>query len=477
MTVRFVSNAATFVTGLTEADAYQTLGAAITAASASDTIKVSSTHTETAGAAISYTFPTTVGLKIVSVTFNGLGTGAAAAGAVINVGAASAVLTIGPGFVYCFGVTFAAGTNNNNACDLNIGATGTALPVGQVYESCTFSAPSASAGAFITIGPSNNANNDDTRIVFRSTVFSQGLARAIVIQSGIIEIDGGSLAGTGPTTVFAVTASTPAFLSITGFDFSGAGTTPAIVNVAGGTYARVTLRQCVMKSGFTPTTGTNPGPGATEVIIIDCDSGDNHYTYSKTNWSGTVTADSGKYAAGSSNGTDSFSFLMVSSANASFTWPLTTPDFAYWNAALSAVTPTVAVAHNAVGGGTAGVMLDSEMWVSILAKITSGSTKGTLDRSDRAADILATGADQTTDATTSWTGASIASHQSLNPTASITPAEVGPIVASVRLAKPSVSVYASPLILSGARKVFIGPNGTVHNEVADTSVTRSYASA
>jgi hypothetical protein len=134
---------------------------------------------------------------------------------------------------------------------------------------------------------------------------------------------------------------------------------------------------------------------------------------------------------------------MTSSANASFTWPLTSPPIVAFNSTLSAFTTTVHTAHNAVGGGTGGKLLNSECWQETLAKITSGSPLGTWNRADRVADILTAGADQDTDATTSWTGAAIATHDNLI-SGSMTPAEIGPITTVVKLAKPSVAVYVSP---------------------------------
>lgn len=461
MTTYFVSNAGSNTAPYdTEAKAATTLGVIDALPwAATDIVKISSTHTETAGAAITYTPPTTPGLQILSVLFNGSGTGALTAGAAINVGAASAALTVGNGFAYIYGVTFTGGTNNNAACDVKFGSgTATAHLVG---ESCTLSCPSAQAGALLEIGPQSTAGiSGAIKYELINPVFSNGSDKPYMLGLGAIRIDGLTLAGTAPTTVFSTVASLPKDVVVTGSDLSGLAWTN-LVNVANGAPGSVTFRQCKLRSGYTVTTGSFPAPSQFEVVLIDCDSGDVHYNYVKANYMGTVSMSNSKYAD-ASNGADNLSLLMASSANTKFQHPLVAPDISFFNSTLAAMTTTVPVAHNAVGGGTGGKLLNSEMWQETLAKVTSGFPIGTWNRADRVADILTAGADQDTDGTTSWTGSSIGTHDKL-VSGSFTPAEVGPIVVVVKLAKPSVSVHVSPKISVGSKQ-WMGANGTFVNE-------------
>lgn len=450
MTTRHVySGASGAANGTSETDAYTTLGAAITASSAGDIIRVrgnsGGAHNETANAAITYTLPTTQpGLKILSVTFNGSGTGGLESGATVNVGAANAGLTIS-GFGYWYGLTLNSGTNNNNQCATLVGTFGRNQ---LIFEKCTFGLPTANTSTWLRFGANGTNSFGDIYIKLIDCTRNYTPNMLVLIQSGRIEIDNLILAGTAPTTVFGVISDANAVYVdavIRNSDLSGVAWTN-LVNVATQASGKFVSQNCKLRSGFTLTTGTFPSVGGTEVHVIDCDSGDNHYKYTKVSYAGTVSTDSGKYAAGSGNGTDNFSLLMVTNANASFVTPLIAPDIIYFNDTLSAMATTVPVAHNGVGGGTGGKLLNSDMWQETSAKVTSGVPLATWNIADRVADILTAGVDQDTDGTTSWTGSSIATHDKL-VSGSFTPAEVGDIVVSVKLAKASVSVYASPLVI------------------------------
>lgn len=455
MTTRFVDNSATFVTGLTEADAYNTLGAAVTAASASDVIRVRSTHVETANAVINYTFPATIGLQILSVTFNGLGTGGLAAGGTINVGAANAALTM-DGHAYIYGITFNGGTNNNAACDILVMTATATASQSLKFDTCTLAVPSASTTAQLTIGVQASSAAADLTAEFINCTFSAGAVKSILFANGTIYIENLTLAGTAPTTVFAMAGTGRCSnITIVNSDLSGVAWTNLVSAAAYIGY--FIFKQCKFRSGFTFTTGAFSGPGL-DIIAIDCDSGDNHYKYLKSNWSGTIVASNSIYEA-ASNGTDSFSLLMTASANASFSWPLAGPEFTWFNSALSAMTSSVEVNND----GT--TFKDNELWQNTTYKGTSGFTTATVNRGDRAADILASGANQDT-STASWTGTGgfgAEVKQKLVST-SFTPAEVGPITVTPKLAKASASVYISPKVLSNASKVWLSMGGQFINE-------------
>ena len=439
MTTYFVSNAGSNTAPYdTEAKAATTLGViAALPWAATDVVKVSSTHTETASAAISYTFPTTVGLQVLSVTFDGSGTGAVAAGGTINVGASSNAFNLVNGFVYVYGITFVGGTNNNGACDLLVGSTAT-LPIGMTFDTCTFSVPSINASANLAIGGTGNAANDDTVYRLIDCVFSKGSSTSILVRHGRIEFSGVSLSGTAPTTVFTLSGSGQALaFTCNASDLSGSAWTN-LFDVSGGSTGLAVFSQCKLPSGFTVSTGTIPGPGGLEIILQDCDSGDVNYSYIKTNWSGTITTSNAIYAD-ASDGTNSFSLKMVSSANASFTWPLISPDLVQFNATLAALSSTVEVDND----GT--TFTDAELWQETMAKVTSGVPQGTWNRADRVSSIIASAANQTT-STKTWTGTGGfgAEVKQKLVSGSFTPAEVGAIVTVAKLAKASATVYVSP---------------------------------
>jgi hypothetical protein len=247
MTTYFVSNAGSNTSPFdTEAKAANALSTVAALWTASDTVKLSSTHTETAVAALTYTFPTTPGLKLLSVTFNGSGTGGLAAGAAVNVGAASAAMTLGTGFVYGYGITFAGGTSSSSSnSDINIGAA--SLPCGHVWDSCTFSRPTANTGAQTIIGSPAASNNDDAAFNFANCTFSFGGANGMTLGYGRVRISNMVLSGTAPTTLFDALGAVTLDVLIDASDLSNLAWTNILDATANST-GRIVMHQCKLRA-------------------------------------------------------------------------------------------------------------------------------------------------------------------------------------------------------------------------------------
>lgn len=440
MTIYFVSNAGSGTAPYdTEAKAAKTLAAALAVpATSADLIKVSATHVENAGAGITLTLPTAAGLKIVSVTFDGSGTGAAAAGGAVNTNGNFA-LTFN-GFAYIFGVNFSVGAaGNSSSAIINIGSTNAAH--GIFFESCNLFTNSSNAAAIFNLGPNASTSNRDMGLTFKACTFRfGGTGQFIQARSGRLEFEGLVLnaSGSAPTSLFAFVAGSTAIVNVNDSKLDDR-TWTNFANVAFGCPSRITARQCKMPASFVVATGSFSGPGGIEVELIDCDSGDNHYTYLKSCWCGTIVASNAIYAD-ASNGTDSISWHMTGNANTSFAFPLVSPPITTFNATLSVMTATI----EAINDGT--TFTDAQLWQETSAKVTSGSTRATVEISDRAASIIASGSNQTT-STKTWTGTggfSSAVKQKL-VSGSFTPAEVGSVVTVVKLAAND-DVYISPKV-------------------------------
>lgn len=459
MAIRFVDAAATFVTGLTEADAYQTLGAAIAAASNADTIRVRSNHTETAGAAITYTLPTSAGLVVCSVAFDGLGTGALTPGAVVNVGAASAAFSM-TGFAYFNGITFAAGTNGSASCDVILGST-SGNADGMIFDNCTLSCPSTTTGAQLIAGVGAGASGKNNYFKFVGCTYNaaNSSSNEILLRSGTLIFENLILAGATRTTVFSTFASQFTDLEVNASDLTGVAWTN-LINVAADVvsfYAK--FHACKLASSFAVTTGSFVAVGSGTVTLVDCNSGDVNYYYAKYDYLGSVVAQNSIYVD-ASDGTNNIGWTMVSSANASFAHPLESPPISFFNSALSAMTTTVETVTDNV------TLKDNEIWQITLAKITSGSPVGTWNKADRAADILTAGTNQTT-STATWVGTGgITPIKQKLVSGSFTPAEVGDVVTIVKLAKASTTVYISPKVLTTSGKQYMGNGGGFRNERA-----------
>ena len=457
MATYFVSNAGSNTAPYdTEAKAATSL-ATIAAVpwTASDTVKVSSTHTESAGAAINYTLPTSAGLRIVSVAFNGSGTGAATAGGSIAIGAASAAISIASGYAYIFGLTMTSGTNNNNSCDFNIVSAAAASAI--YFDTCTLSSPSVASGAIFQLGYATVSSSVDCYISFSNVVFDFGASsgKSIVLRAGRFDFDRMSLTGTAPTTLFTKITANASNVKIVNSNLSGL-TWTNLVDVSTVNDLQVRLRQCKLPSGYTIITGSVTNPGKV-VELIDCSSGDNHYEYAKVEWQGTVVADNTVYYD-ATDGTNSISWLMAGNANTSFAYPLTAPEVSFFNSSTSSMTTTVEVNND----GT--TFKDNELWQETAYKGTSGSTQATVNAGDRAASVLSAGANQDS-SSVSWTGTGgfgAAVKQKLVST-SFTPAELGPISVTVKLAIND-TVYVSPKVLASSSKQWQGLCGMYTNE-------------
>lgn len=441
MTTYFVSNAGSNTAPYdTEAKAATTLGViAALPWTAADTVKVSSTHTEAPGAALTYAFPTTPGLQVLSVLFNGAGNGALTVGASVAVGAASAAMTWNGGFVYSYGVTFASGTGNSTNSDFII--TTNSQPSRFALESCTLSTPSTNVGANFQLGATAASNNDDCEIILINCTRSSANVTATSIGHGRIRIHNLALAGTAPTTVFGVLGGVVADVEVTASDLTGVAWTN-LVDAAGNASGSVKFKQCKLVSGFAAVNGVFDGPGSYIVELIDSTSGDTHYTYQKHCWQGTVVVSNTVYAD-ATDGTNSFSMLMTGNANTSFLRPLESPPIDTFNSVLSAITTTVEV----VNDGT--TFTDAQLWQETMAKVTSGFSLGTWNRADRAADVFAAGANQAT-STKTWTGTGGfgAEVKQRLVSGSFTPAEVGVLRTVVKLGVND-NVYVSPKVAVG----------------------------
>ncbi len=443
MTTYFVSNAGSNTAPYdTEAKAATSLGTVLALVAITDIVRVSSTHSENTGGAISYAIPGAPGLQVLSVTFNGSGTGGLAAGASVTTGGNSS-LTIN-GYGYFYGVSFTVGAGgSSSSAQINL-AQSNSSSHWQRYDNCTFFLNTTSSTPILSLGRVTGGSTDaDSTIVMNDCVWRfAGTGIKPTFKLGYFNIRGLSFhaSSSALSTIFSFVTGAVAIIDITASDLSGM-TSAAIVDISSKGTNRVRLTGCKLPSGFSLTTGTSGSPGSTEVIMQDCDSGDNHYTFVKAGYGGTVTQQNSIYAD-ASNGTDNLGWTMAASANATFLTPLEAPSVNYWNATLSATTTTVEAASNNV------TFKDNELWQETLAKVTSGFPLGTWNVGDRAADVLASGANQTTSAK-SWTGVPGTPVMQKLVTTSFTPAEVGPIRTRAYLGKASATAYISPRVLSG----------------------------
>jgi hypothetical protein len=311
----------------------------------------------------------------------------------------------------------------------------------QVYESCQFNVAGTGANGFIQLGNDQNAAGT-SRLEWKDCSCSFGAANhGLCILQGEFVWSGGSL-GAGvalpATLIKQIATDRGGRATIRGVDLSLLGSGKNLVDAAGlSRDTSVFFENCTLGSSVSVTTGSFAGPGPS-VTLVNCDSADTNYRYHFQNYCGTITHETTIVrTGGASDGTTSFSRKMVSSANTKFYAPLASPWSTFWNSTIgSAVTGSFHVVTDNV------TLTDAEAWIEIEYMGTSGFPLS-LFSSDRAADILATPANQTTSSET-WTTTGLTTPVKQVLSKSVTPQEVGWYRARVMLAKPSTTVYVCP---------------------------------
>lgn len=209
----------------------------------------------------------------------------------------------------------------------------------------------------------------------------------------------------------------------------------------------VNFVQCKIGTGVT-IADASTGPGHFEAFLYDCAAGDTHYQFAHYNYWGNTTISSAIYLNGSNgasyNAADAKHSWKISGVNGTFATPYVSPWIDVYNEGVSAVTPRLEIVR--VGSATA--YNNDEVWAGFAAKITASSTMTTINDSDRKV-ILATAAAQASSSLGAgdWTGeGGTAWFGKLEPSATITPAEIGHIRARVSVAGAN-TVYVNPKIL------------------------------
>lgn len=442
--------------GATWALAKATLAGAFTAAVAGDTIYVSQVHAETQATAMTLTSPGTAASPVFVICANDAAeppTAVATTATITTTGNSSITYA---GFAHVYGVTFNCGTGAGGA-SINFTS---AAPWCWVFDACALKMINSAAASRFTAGVSSTASDDQYLHLHNTSVQFAGAAQGIIVRCPF-EWTGGSLTlGTLPTTLFLTPSAGncgPAI--ITGVDLSQLNAGESLVDVASGNFGRYTFVNCKLGSSVAVTTGTNPGPGATQVQLINCDSADTNYRYHYHCYQGDITQETVIVrTGGATDGTTPLSFKAVSSANPRFFSALKSEWVYYWLNTTGAVTVAIETVTDNV------TLTDAEAWIEVQYLGTAGVPWG-LFANDRAADILATPANQTTSSET-WTTTGLATPVKQVLSKAVTVEEKGLIRARLILAKASTTVYFCPEILTGASRSYMTSGGYANEAVA-----------
>ena len=404
---------------------------------AGDSIYVSQSHAESTAAALSPNWAGNVvsPSRIVCVSDAAEPPGALATGASITTTGLSN-MTLGPAsaYLYHYGLNFIAGSGATGTVTLSPCNTSARV----IFESCSFQL--ATTGASARISPGGNSGLATYRNCgFKFAHVDQGFS--LSGGGAVVRFEGGSLlaGGVSPTTLIPVSAGA-CIVDFDGFDFSNAGAALNLAAVATNGM-RVTLRNCRLPASWSGALNTLiPGAGALWEMF-NCDAGDTRYRYRRAEEFGTIQ-DEGtvKRTGGASDGTDTFSWKLVTRANAEYPLNvLATPELVQWNETTGApITVTVDLVHDSVTA-----LKDNEIWLEVQYLGTSGVPLGAFIE-DRAV-LLATAADQASSSAT-WTTTGLTNPNKQKLAVTFTPQEKGFLHAVVKMAKASYTAYVDPML-------------------------------
>ena len=169
--------------------------------------------------------------------------------------------------------------------------------------------------------------------------------------------------------------------------------------------ARWVLNKCKISSAPIATIANmTAGESGFNIDVIDCDSGGNTYRHERWNYQGNqVVSTTAVYTGGATNGTTSYSWQVLPSANAQWLIPFECLPMAIWNTTTGANrTVTVQGVYNG-----AALPNNDEIWLEVSYFGTSSSTLGTRVTETKA-NFVAAGSALTANTSAAWNSAATA---------------------------------------------------------------------
>lgn len=415
-------------------------------ANAGDIIYIANDHTETESAMSLQNTNGTIAnpIKILSVDPSSAPPTALLAGAYLGGNVAGVSLSSGGGGaissgLYVYGVTLDAGNGSGSTMLLELGVSNPLLGLNYVFDTCTLKISTSHTGGRINIASNGAISFVPNKVWFKNCDFVfANASQTIKLGDSTIIMEGGSIAltGTVPTTAMEVNTSgknNPTVI-MSGMDLSALNTT--LVKVIANTALKLLLKNSRIHSSLAKVTGSKYAIGHAEILVANCSNTTNNYKLYKSNYAGVLDDEIVYYASGGANdGTISYSWKMVSTANASKFFPFESEDIYIWNEDVgSSKTLSIEIANND------GNLYDDEIWIEAEYLGNSSYPKAAFSI-DRNVELAATashdGSGNGWNNAPSWP-------QVIQIT--ITPQLKGLIKVKVCLGKPSTTVYIDPLI-------------------------------
>lgn len=424
--------------GSTWALAKASIAGAAAIESAGDDIYVSQSHAESFASAITINLQTgtlTAPVKLVGAND--------AAEPPTAVSTAPTVTTTGnnnitvDGNIYVYGINFFAGTG---AYSTQVILSNASDNFRQVYENCTFQVPATGASGRVVAASSSEHVWKNCSVKFGHV--NQTLSCRHLHWNG-----GGIISGSSAITKLmeqpGSSAATRRLILLENLDLS-AGAAGMNIFETGTASQRCVIRNCKLPASWTGSVVTvsafTSWKPPDRYAMYNCDDGDTNYRLWIKEPFGNVKDETTLVrTGGASDGTTPLSWKMTTGAEAK--WPinyLATDEIVIWNETTgSAITATVEILHDSATNLT-----DREIWLECNYLGDASFPVGTLV-TDRAADILATAADQAA-STETWTTTGMSDPNTQKLSVTFTPEQKGYISVTVHLAKASATVYVCP---------------------------------
>lgn len=380
------SGAAGAGTGADWANAFTTLGTAVTGKAAGDIFYVAADHAETAASAKTIAPPGTAAAPNLILCVDHTGSVPPVAAdlrttATITTTGTNAI-TLTSGHAYWYGITISCGTGGGAPAFSILTSDGVF-----VFENCVLKLPVTGASPQLILG---SATAPRACIVeLRNTSLSFGSLTAGITLRGVrlvwkntaSALDSGA---TIPTTLFNGTNPTGNSVYLEGVDLSAAGSGKTLIGAIPAS-KQIVLKDCQIDSAVT-VAATPTESGYAETLVLRSDSSATNYRNEKYQYMGTQTTSTSVIrTGGASDGVTGVAMSIATTADPEWHMPFEAIPVAIWNDTTgSNVTMTIEGVYNA-----AALPNNDEIWFDLEYQGSASAPLGTI-KSGSKATILTT---------------------------------------------------------------------------------------
>lgn len=348
------------------------------------------------------------------------------------------------GYAYIYGMTITDNVRNTYLGAKNISS-------GLYLDNCSLVNALTATGDTNQIFLGASASALRSWVVLNNTTASHGnTAQSIAVGGGYVtwQNTASALLGTIPNTLIGNFSGTsmPGSLVIDGVDLSAIISGNSVIGQNGlnTSSLKITLNNVKLASGASVTSGTNGGIGANITDAISVDSGGTNYKVHRDHFGGTLDQSTATYlSTGATDGTTNISWKIVT--NTTPIWPIAFESFPI---VVDCYGVTTGVSHTA----TVQIICDSatnlnndDIWLKVQYYADSADPLGGFVSSSKA-NVLAANAALSSSAA-SWTGTGGMTHPNAQYLqVNFTPQQAGYAVATIYVAKQSLTVYVDPVV-------------------------------